>query len=195
MEPNAALLIVDVQNDFTPGGALAVPEGDVIVPVINRYIQLFRDAGCPVLASRDWHPSETHHFKEFGGLWPVHCVAGTRGAEFHPELKLPEEAIILSKGIDPAKDGYSAFEAIADDGSALDAVLKINGVTCLYICGLATDYCVKNTALDTGSYGCRIMILRDAIKGVNLSPGDSERALEEMRKAAAGFITISMLDG
>ena len=195
MKPHAALLIVDVQNDFTPGGALAVPEGDVIVPAINRYITLFRDAGCPVFASRDWHPAETSHFEDYGGLWPVHCVAGTTGAEFHPDLDLPNEVIIRSKGIDPAKDGYSAFEAVADNGSSLDEILTINGITNLYICGLATDYCVKNTALDSGKYGYNIIILGDAVRGVELTPGDSERAIEEMKNAEAEFITLESFCG
>jgi nicotinamidase/pyrazinamidase len=195
MEPKTALLIVDVQNDFSPGGALAVPEGDSIVPVINQYITLFGNAGYPVFASRDWHPPRTRHFKDHGGLWPVHCVAGTSGAEFHPDLALPDEAIILSKGIDPAKDGYSAFEAVTDDGSSLDEILKANDISCLYICGLATDYCVKNTALDCGEYGYRIVILSDAVRGVDLTPGDSQRAIEEMQKADAEFITLESFYG
>ncbi|MFN3974245.1 MAG: isochorismatase family protein, partial [Dehalococcoidia bacterium] len=110
--PDVALLVVDVQNDFCPGGALPVPRGDSVVPVLNTYIALFQRLGYPVIASRDWHPPQTRHFKPFGGVWPVHCVQGTWGAQFHPNLRLPPDVLIVSKGMDPEQDSYTAFDGI-----------------------------------------------------------------------------------
>jgi len=124
MGAEKALLIIDVQNDFCPGGALAVPEGDKIVPVLNRYIELFLSKGLPIFASRDWHPEKTKHFKDFGGLWPKHCIQKTRGAEFHPGLKLPDKIIILSKGMDPEKDSYSVFQGADSQGKSFLNLLK-----------------------------------------------------------------------
>lgn len=183
MEPKSALLIVDVQNDFIPGGALPVPEGDRVVPVINEYARQFHAAGRPIFASRDWHPPVTRHFKEHGGVWPVHCVQGTRGAEFHPDLALPPETIVVSKGMDPNEDSYSAFDGRDEQGRDLATLLRERGVEHLYVAGLATDYCVKHTALDARRLGFRVTLLADAVRGVDVQPGDSERAIEEMRQA------------
>ena len=193
MELEKALLISDVQNDFCPGGALAVKEGDRIIPVVNKYIQTFSKKKLPVFITRDWHPEETKHFKQFGGVWPKHCVQGTKGAEFHPDLKLPKEAIILSKGMDPQKDSYSAFQAVDSNGTWLLNLLKIFGVKELYIGGLATDYCVRWSALDALKFGFKANILTDAVKGVNLNKDDSESAIKEIVKAGAKKITFAKL--
>ncbi len=182
--PCRALLVVDVQNDFCPGGALAVAQGDRVVPVLNRYIEIFSKDKNPVIASRDWHPRQTSHFKEFGGPWPVHCVQNTPGAAFHPALKLPSQAIIVSKGMDPEKDSYSAFQAVDERRRPLWDILKELAVQELWIGGLATDYCVKASVLDALQH-CQVRLLADAVKGVDLHPGDSQKAMEAMIKAGA----------
>lgn len=181
------LLVVDMQNDFCPGGALGVPEGDTIVPRVNQAIELFERRGLPVLATRDWHPPETKHFKEFGGAWPAHCVMGTRGAKFHRDLRLPKDAILLSKGMDPEQDSYSAFQAMTSGGRDLESVIRDLGIDDLFVCGLATDYCVRATGLDAVRRGIQVRILEDAVRGVDLRPGDSAAALKELR--AAGVVS------
>ncbi len=188
MSRKPALLVVDVQNDFCPGGALAVRDGDAIVPRVNRTIELFERRGLPVLATRDWHPPVTKHFKEFGGAWPAHCIQGTKGARFHPDLRLPKDARILSKGMDPEQDSYSGFQAYNGEGRDLESVVRDLGVDEIFICGLATDYCVRATTLDAMRRGIRIRVLGDAIKGVDVKPGDSEAAIREMRDAGIPFV-------
>lgn len=178
-----ALLVVDVQNDFCPGGTLPVPNGDRVVPVLNEYIGRFVRAGLPIYASRDWHPAQTKHFAAYGGAWPSHCVQGTRGAEFHPDLRLPASVVILTKGADPEEDAYSAFQATTAGGDAFAERLREDGVTHLYVGGLATDYCVRTSALDARRAGLEVTLLADASRGVDLQPGDSERAVAEMRDA------------
>lgn len=185
MQSKSALLIVDLQNDFCPGGSLAVPDGDTIVAVMNRYIGLFIAADMPIIASRDWHPEKTGHFREFGGPWPPHCVQGTYGAEFHPELCLPVRAIVVSKGMNPARDDYSAFRAVEPSGTALQGILRSLAVRHLYVGGLATDYCVKESVLEALRLGFGVTLLSDAMKGVNVTPGDSEKAMKEMLEAGA----------
>ncbi|MHB8120077.1 MAG: bifunctional nicotinamidase/pyrazinamidase [Methanothrix sp.] len=175
-----ALLVVDVQNDFCPGGALGIHGGHKIIPILNRYIKFFETENLPIIVTRDWHPKVTKHFEQFGGIWPVHCVEGSPGAQFHPDLEFPKEALVMSKGMDPEKDSYSAFHATNLSGMALENLLKIFGVTEIYIGGLATDYCVKYSALDALKDGLKVFILTDAIAGVNLQPEDSSVALEEM---------------
>ena len=187
MGQRAALLVVDIQNDFCPGGALGVPEGDAIIPRVNRTIALFGRRGLPVIFTRDWHPRETKHFKEFGGAWPVHCVQGTKGARFHPDLEIPKSAMVLSKGMDPEVDSYSAFQAFTVQGRDLESALHELSVDELFICGLATDYCVRATALDGVRRGLTIRVLRDAIRGVEVKRGDSENAIKEMRGHGAHF--------
>ena len=195
MKSKKALLVVDVQNDFCPGGALGVPGGDTIIPKINRYSAIFQKKKMPIFFSRDWHPIRTRHFKDFGGVWPVHCINNSRGAAFHFWLKLPKEAILLYKGMDPEKDCYSVFQA--EDGSGMGFVnlLKVRGIKELYIAGLATDYCVKFTALDALQLDYKVKILVDAIKGVDLKPKDSENALKEIVKKGAKKMTLAKLTG
>src|SRR5450631_77803 len=160
-EERAVMLVVDVQNDFCPDGSLAVAEGDTIIPLINRYMQLFRAHGVPVFASRDWHPPVTDHFSQFGGLWPPHCIQGSKGAEYHPDLRLPDDVIVVSKGSDPHRDDYSAMQANLASGLSLAEQLKTTEVTHLYVCGLATDYCIKWTALDALREGFCVTVLTD----------------------------------
>jgi nicotinamidase/pyrazinamidase len=183
--PPTALLVVDVQNDFCPGGALAVPEGDAVVPVISRLARRATAASVPVFASRDWHPTSTSHFETGGGPWPEHCVAGTAGAEFHPQLELPPATMVVSKGNDPGADGYSAFDGRLEDGRSLAEALAAHGVTRLVVAGLATDYCVRASVLDACRMGYDVVVVSDAIRGVEVQPGDSARALREMRAAGA----------
>jgi len=187
------LLIVDVQNDFCPGGALGVPGGHNVVPEINKYIKIFAKRKLPILATRDWHPARTAHFKDFGGAWPVHCIQNTRGAAFHPDLKLPKDAFLLYKGFDPHKDGYSAFQAEDAQGLSLLNLLKKMGVEEIYIAGLATDYCIKLSSIDAIKHGFKVKVLIDAIKGVNLKPDDSEKAIKKITGMGAKKIKLTDL--
>ena len=175
-----ALLIVDVQNDFCPGGALAVPEGDAVVPVLNQWIDEANSKGIPVFASRDWHPRNHISFKERGGPWPPHCIQGTSGAAFHPDLNLPPDVEIISKAEEPDKDSYSAF-----GGTDLADRLREAGVKTVWIGGLAQDYCVRATALDAIQQGFKVHLITDATRAVNVHPGDGQQALDEIRKAGA----------
>ncbi len=193
MERDSGLLIVDVQNDFCPGGALGVPGGDRVVEPLNRAAERFWEAGLPVFASRDWHPAVTRHFREHGGAWPPHCVQGTPGADFHPGLRLPAGAMVISKGIDPDLDSYSAFEGVLEDGATLASCLATLGVGHLYIGGLATDYCVRSSALDAVRAGLRVTVLTDCVAGVDLKPGDSALALEEMVRAGVRLATVDAI--
>jgi len=193
MEEVAALLIVDVQNDFCPGGTLQIIEGDRVVEPINQAAHFFLTAGLPVLASRDWHPPVTKHFHQFGGPWPVHCVQGTEGAAFHPDLCLPESTVILSKGIDPELPGYSAFDGVAFDGRGLAEILRQLRVQKLYICGLATDYCVLSTVQEALRVGFNVVVLTDAVAGVDVVPGASAAAIQGMLNAGAQLATVGEL--
>jgi len=178
-----ALIVVDVQNDFCPGGALPVAHGDEVVAPLNQLIEQFLERGEPVFKSRDWHPPKTKHFAAHGGTWPVHCVQNTRGAEFHPGLLDDMHIRVVSKGLGD-EDSYSAF-----DGTDLDLQLRRLGIEELWIGGLATDYCVKNTVLEGLRYGYTVKAIANAMRAVELEPGDSERALEEMRQAGAEIMS------
>ncbi len=193
MTKNRALIIVDVQNDFCPGGALPVPEGDRVAAPLGQLAACFVEAGMPVYASRDWHPEQTGHFQKDGGSWPVHCVRESAGAAFHPALRLPQTAVILSKGIDPQADGYSAFDGRNAQGLSLMELLTAAAARHLYIGGLATDYCVRATVLEALERGFGVSLLVDCIAGVEVQPGDSCRAVEEMQQAGAGVIRADTL--
>jgi nicotinamidase/pyrazinamidase len=183
-EPNKrALIVVDVQNDFCPGGSLAVAKGDEVVAPLNRLIKDFLERGEPVFKSRDWHTLTTKHFADYGGTWPVHCVQNTQGAEFHPGLLDDIHIRVISKGLGD-EDSYSAF-----DGTDLALQLRRLGIEELWIGGLATDYCVKNTVLDALKEGFHVKALADAMRAVELKPGDGERAIEEMRSAGAEVVS------
>lgn len=182
------LLVADIQNDFLPGGALGVARGDEVVPILNRYVTDFHARGLPVFATRDWHPPNHCSFREQGGIWPVHCVRGSTGAEFHPDFHLPPSAIIISKATDPGKEAYSAFE-----GTALDERLREIGVRRLFIGGLATDYCVLNTVRDAIKKGYAVVFLKDGIRAVNLNPDDGRKAEDEMIRLGAVPIRLESL--
>jgi nicotinamidase/pyrazinamidase len=179
------LLLVDPQNDFCPGGALPVAEGDAVMPVLNAWAVAAEQAGVPVFVSRDWHPLHTTHFKDRGGVWPPHCVMGTPGAEFHPKLRLPDGAVIVSKGMGETEDAYSAFQARDASETPLATLLGERGVRHVYVMGLATDYCVKASALDGLRNGLRVTLVPPGMRAVDLQPGDGEQALEQMRAAGA----------
>lgn len=187
MEPNRddALVIVDVQNDFLPGGALGVADGDQVVPVLNRYIEHFQHAALPVFATRDWHPHDHCSFSAHGGPWPPHCIAGTPGAEFSPWLKLPADAVIVPKATEADRDAYSGFE-----GTDLAERLRARGVSRLWIGGLATDYCVLGTIRDAIAAGFEVVYLRDASRAVNVAPGDGDVAEREI--AALGVSSVDL---
>jgi nicotinamidase/pyrazinamidase len=177
-----ALIVVDVQNDFCPGGALAVPHGDEVVAPLNNLIEEFLARGDMVIKSRDWHPARTKHFKQYGGTWPVHCVQETRGAEFHRDLLDDPRIAVISKGMGD-EDSYSAF-----DGTNLAALLRERGVREVWVGGLATDYCVKNTVLDAVREGFHVKAIVDAMRAVEVQPGDGALAIEEMRARGAEIV-------
>lgn len=185
LDRHDALLIVDVQVDFLPGGKLAVRCGDEVVPALNRYLALARRHAVPVFASRDWHPPVHCSFRARGGPWPEHCVAGTPGAAFAPGLALPPDAIVISKATTPEADAYSAFQ-----GTGLAQALRALGVKRVLVGGLATDYCVQNTVLDARKEGFEVLLLADAIRAVDVKPGDGECAEREMRSAGAVEIRL-----
>ena len=181
-EKKRALVVVDVQNDFCPGGALAVKEGDQVVAPLNKLIREFLERAEPVFKTRDWHPLKTKHFKDYGGTWPVHCVQDTSGAEFHPQLVDDIHIRVVSKGLGD-EDSYSGF-----DGTDLALQLRRLGVEEVWVGGLATDYCVKNTVLDALKEGFKVKALEDAMRPVEVNPGDGARAIEEMRAAGAKVV-------
>jgi nicotinamidase/pyrazinamidase len=186
--PKQALIVVDVQNDFCPGGTLAVPHGDEVVPPLNELIDEFLEQGDPVYKSRDWHPAKTKHFADYGGTWPVHCVQNTTGAEFHPALRNDPRINVISKGLGD-KDCYSAF-----DETDLAERLRQQHVEEVIVGGLATDYCVKNTVLDALKKGFKVKALTNAMRAVELQPGDGDRAIEEMRAAGAEIASTNSAD-
>lgn len=181
-----ALVIVDVQRDFCPGGALPVTEGDQVVSVLNAYLKIFRKGKAQIYSTRDWHPPDHMSFKPYGGVWSPHCIQGSKGAEFHPDLILPKDVKTISKAANPCKEGYSGF-----DGTELKDELKKKDVGRVFVGGLATEYCVKNTVLDALRLRFETILLVDAIRGVNIKPNDSEKAIVEMIKKGARKATLS----
>ena len=175
-----ALILVDVQNDFLPGGALAVPEGDQVIAPLTRLAARFAELGLPVFATRDWHPEHHCSFAPQGGPWPPHCIAGTDGAAFAPDLRLPDSAVVISKATETASDAYSGFQ-----GTTLAVQLAQLAVRRVFVGGLATDYCVLNTVGDALAAGLEVVVLTDAIRAVDVNPGDGDRALADMIAAGA----------
>ncbi|MGZ8872366.1 MAG: nicotinamidase [Pyrinomonadaceae bacterium] len=178
-----ALIVVDVQNDFCPGGSLAVAHGDEVVAPLNKLMKEFLARDEPVYKTRDWHPPKARHFTDYGGTWPVHCVQSTPGAQFHPELLDDPRIDVISKGMDESADGYSGF-----DGTQLGQMLRDEGIDEVWVGGLATDYCVKHTVLGALKEGFKVKALADAMRPVNVSPDDGGKALEEMSAAGAEII-------
>jgi nicotinamidase/pyrazinamidase len=178
--PGDALLVVDVQNDFLPGGALGIADGDRVVPPLNRLLAAWRSRGMPVYLTRDWHPPGHCSFAARGGPWPVHCVAGTHGAEFSPLLDHAPADLVVSKATRLDRDAYSAL-----DGTPLASELRSRGVRRIFIGGLATDYCVRATGLDARAAGLDVVVLTDAVCAVDVRPGDGARALAELAAAGA----------
>lgn len=186
---NDALIIVDVQNDFLPGGNLAVSDGDAVVPVLNRYIDAFVRAGQPIYVTRDWHPADHSSFHPHGGIWPAHCIQGSKGAEFAPGLALPSGAVIVSKATTPERDAYSGFE-----GTDLADRLREQQIERVFVGGLATEYCVLNTVRDALSHGFQAGLLLDAIRAVEVHPGDGKAAIDEMIGRGATPLQVENLE-
>jgi len=185
--PRDALIVVDVQRDFCPGGALAVPDGDRVDPVLNRWLAV---PGIMKLATRDWHPPTHCSFRRNGGPWPEHCVQGTAGAELHPDLDAAAFDGIVNKGTDPSREAYSGFDA-----PELLQRLRQRGIERIWVGGLATEYCVRATVLDGLRHGFRVLVIADAIRGIELKAGDCERAIEEMRHAGAEIVATRDVAG
>jgi nicotinamidase/pyrazinamidase len=188
IDETSALIIIDVQRDFCPGGSLPVPKGEEVIPILNRYIWKFVQAGAPIFATRDWHPVNHLSFEPQDGPWPPHCVQHTEGAEFHPGLKLPEGTTIVSKDLESTMETYSGFE-----GTCLAEALTKRGIRRLFIGGLATDYCVKNTVLDALDLGFDVVLLEDAIRGVDVTAGDSEKAILEMKERGVKRANLDLI--
>lgn len=189
LQTKDALLIVDVQNDFLPGGRLAVPQSDKVIPVLNHTIDLFAGHALPIYASRDWHPSDHCSFQMHGGPWPVHCVAGSHGADFPTALALPRSANIISKATTAQEEAYSAFA-----GTDLASRLHAQGIQRLFIGGLATDYCVRRSVEDALSLGFAVLLVQDAIGAVERHPGDGKAALDAMLEQGAGLVQWRDID-
>ena len=183
-----ALIIVDVQNDFLPGGALAVPHGDLVVPVLNGYIAWFVEHKLPVFATRDWHPANHCSFRTQGGPWPRHCVMYTYGANAPPQLKLPADAMVIEKPCCANRETYSPFE-----GTDFEQRLRAANVRRLFVGGLATDYCVLHTILDARQRGFEVVLLQDAVRAVNVRPEDGRKAEDDMRRAGAVTLELTAL--
>jgi len=182
-------VVVDFQNDFCPGGVLAVPGADAIIPAVNTYIRMFSSAGLPVVFTRDWHPPDHSSFREHGGPWPAHCVRGTHGAQIHDDIAIPPRAIFIDKGTDRESEGYSGFES-----TPLEEKLRRLGVRRIFVAGLATDYCVKHTALDALERGFDVVLLLDATKGIGLKDGDIEGSIEQVVKAGGHTASIDQFE-
>lgn len=182
----AALVVVDVQRDFCPGGSLAVKDGDKVVPRLNKVIEAFSAAGLTIFFTRDWHPQNHMSFKAQGGPWPPHCVQGTSGAQFHPSLNIPKNSVIISKGGKPNQEAYSGFQ-----GTNLAERLNALGVLEIFLGGLTTDYCVKESSLDAIKAGFKVNVLEDCIKAVNVHPKDGELAIHTIVQEGARMISSS----
>jgi len=185
-----ALIVVDLQNDFCPGGALPVAGGDQVVPVANKLIHFFESNNWPIYFTRDWHPANHSSFQENGGIWPVHCVAETDGAAFHAALNIPTQATIISTATQAEYEAYSGFER-----TNLAKLLKQQKVSELVVVGLATDYCVKHTVLDGLKAGFKVSVVQEGVRAVNVKPGDGDQALEEMEKNGAKVVNLGEVIG
>lgn len=194
---HAALIVVDLQNDFCPGGTLAVPEGDLIIPVVQRWIRRFQEQRRPIIFTQDAHPGHHISFVAQGGPWPPHCVQGTLGAALHPDVAIPADAFYVEKGFLPEVDAYSGFEGVVKDPDgtrtqqSLHELLDSRGIRTIYLSGLATDYCVKATGIDGLRLGYQVILIGDAIRGVNVHPDDSRLAISELTRRGAQLVAGS----
>jgi nicotinamidase/pyrazinamidase len=192
-DPETALIVVDMQNDFAdPAGSLYVRGGEQVVPVVNREIELAAAAGAAVVYTQDWHPETTPHFAKDGGIWPVHCVQGTWGAEFHPQLHIEGEVVRKGSG---GEDGYSGFsmrspETGEERPTQLEELLRERGIRRVVVAGLATDFCVKETVLDAAERGFEVGLLAEAVRAVELEPGDAQRAMDDIYRAGATVVSL-----
>ncbi len=189
LDSSDTLLIVDMQNDFIAGGSMAVAGSETLIDLVNSYIQVFKNKKRPIFASRDFHPANHISFISNGGQWPPHCVADTPGANFHPSLQLPEDTIIISKGTSADREGYSALE-----DTVLHSNLQQENISRVFVCGLATDYCVHASAKDLLLAGYAVVVLSDAIKAVNVQPGDGAKALKELTSMGAVITQFNNLE-
>lgn len=188
-----ALSVTDVQCDFLPGGALGVPEGDRVMPPLNRAIEIFHKKNLPIFLTRDWHPPDHSSFKDQGGPWPPHCVRKTGGAKFHADLTIPGEAVIISKAVTRDSEQYSTLYGKNSRGKTENTLMEEKGVSRIFIGGLATEYCVLHTVRDALAEGFEVYVLTDAVRAVNVNPDDGEKALSEMAAKGARLITTDML--
>jgi nicotinamidase/pyrazinamidase len=192
-DPETALIVVDMQNDFAdPAGSLYVRGGEQVVPVVNREIELAAATGAAVVYTQDWHPESTPHFAKDGGIWPVHCVQGTWGAEFHPQLHIEGEVVRKGSG---GEDGYSGFsmrspETGEERPTQLEELLRERGIRRVVVAGLATDFCVKETVLDAAERGFEVGLLAEAVRAVELEPGDAQRAMDDIYRAGATVVSL-----
>ncbi len=180
------LIITDMQKDFLPGGALPIKEGDLLLPVINEYITIFKSTKAKIIASRDWHPPNHMSFIQHGGPWSPHCVQGSEGAQFHPGLKLPDDVFVVSKATDPKREAYSVF-----DDTGLNEQLTVWGITRIFICGVATDYCIVNSTLDARKLGFDVVVLSDGTRGLDVKPGDVDEAFQTMADVGSMQATLT----
>ncbi|MGD9976656.1 MAG: bifunctional nicotinamidase/pyrazinamidase [Bacteroidales bacterium] len=183
-----ALIVVDVQNDFCSDGALAVNDGELIIDTVNELVRRFELEDMPIIFTRDWHPANHISFRDYGGIWPVHCVAGTKGAEIHQNIYFPSVSILVSKASLPESEAYSGFQ-----GTGLASTLHDLGVEHLVVAGLATDYCVKNTVIDALTLGFSVDVVLEGVRAVNVNPNDGQVALDEMQTRGARMLHFSDL--
>ena len=188
-DSDAALVLVDIQNDFCPGGALPVPEGDEIVPIVNQLLPLFHWS----VATQDWHPPDHCSFRQQGGPWPPHCIQNTPGAELHSELDASRISLRIRKGFVKDREAYSGFDGVNGNGISLNDVLRQRGIATLYVAGLATEYCVRSTVLDGLRLGYKVFVVSDGMRAVDVHPGDGDRALQEMSAAGARLTTSTAI--
>jgi nicotinamidase/pyrazinamidase len=184
-----ALIVTDIQYDFLPGGSLAVKGSDEVIPLLNRYIASFQARGLPIFATRDWHPPNHSSFHAQGGPWPPHCVQGTPGAAFSDKLDLPQRVIVISKATHPEREAYSSFE-----GTELNRLLQEHGIRRLFVGGLTTEYCILNTVKDALRNNYAAFFLEDAIRAVDVTPGDGDRAIEEMLRLGATPLRVEAIE-
>jgi len=189
LQKGDALSVTDMQNDFLPGGALAVPDGDRIIPYVNLAIASFKKNNLPIFLTRDWHPLDHCSFKDQGGPWPPHCVQNTAGADFSSELNIPEGSTVISKGSEKNSEQYSTLGGRDAAGNTESSLMKKLGIRRIFFGGLATDYCVLNSVKDALAEGYEVYVLIDAVRAVDVKPGDGERALKEMTVSGAKTIT------